>query len=66
MMRRFRNGSVARRVAAGLSEPHVVPIHGYGEIDGRLDVDMRLIVGRDLDAVLGEGPLDPGPGGDDR
>ena len=37
----------------------MVPIHSYGEIDGRLYVDMRLIVGRDLEAVLREGPLDP-------
>ena len=53
---RFRREA---RAAAGLSEPHVVPIHSYGEIDGRLYVDMRLIVGRDLEAVLREGPLDP-------
>lgn len=54
--KRFRREA---RAAAGLSEPHVVPIHGYGEIDGRLYVDMRLIVGRDLEGVLREGPLDP-------
>jgi serine/threonine protein kinase len=55
---RFRREAHA---AAGLSDPHVVPIHGYGEIDGRLYLDMRLIDGEDLGTVLSEadGPLDP-------
>ena len=54
--RRFRREAHA---AARLSEPHVLPIHTYGEIEGRLFVDMRLINGRDLHALVSAGPLDP-------
>ncbi len=53
---RFRRES---HVAARLREPHVVPIHDYGEIDGRLYIDMRLVDGRDLGKLLEDGPLAP-------
>jgi serine/threonine-protein kinase len=39
--------------AAGrLTEPHVVPIHDYGEINDQLYLDMRLIDGANLATVL--------------
>ncbi|MBF6414985.1 protein kinase domain-containing protein [Nocardia cyriacigeorgica] len=54
---RFRREAHA---AARLSEPHIVPIHDYGEIDGRLFLDMRLIHGMDLGTVVAQhGPLPP-------
>jgi hypothetical protein len=52
---RFRREA---RSAAALDEPHVVPIHDFGEIDGRLFVTMRLIKGRDLHGILSGGPID--------
>jgi serine/threonine-protein kinase len=52
---RFRRESFA---AARLSDPHVIPIHRYGDIDGRLYLDMRLVRGRDLGQVIQQdGPL---------
>jgi serine/threonine protein kinase len=54
---RFRRES---RRAARLSEPHIIPIHDYGQIDGRLFIDMRLVQGTDLSTMLERGgPLPP-------
>ncbi|MEZ0365776.1 protein translocase subunit SecD [Mycobacterium sp. pUA109] len=54
---RFRDDT---RRTADLNDPHIVPIHNYGDIDGRLYVDMRLIEGRDLATVLAhDGRLHP-------
>ena len=53
---RFRREAHA---ASRLNSPHVIPIHTFGEIDGRLYVDMRLIEGRNLQTVLADGPLEP-------
>ena len=48
------------RTAGRLQEPHVVPIHDFGEIDGQLYVDMRLIDGMDLATMLKRnGPVSP-------
>lgn len=41
--------------AGRLQEPHIVPIHDFGEIDGQLFIDMRFIEGGDLGALLNRG-----------
>ncbi|UFS96017.1 serine/threonine-protein kinase [Nocardia huaxiensis] len=46
---RFQRESHA---AARLREAHVIPIHDYGEIDGRLYIDMRLVEGDSLRELL--------------
>jgi hypothetical protein len=57
---RARFEQVCRAVAA-LDEPHVVAVHEFGEIDGRLYRDVQLVDGRPLSAVLAaEGPLPAG------
>jgi serine/threonine kinase PknH len=46
--------------AGQLREPHVVPIHNYGELDGQLYIDMRFVEGTDLsDTLHTRGPLPP-------
>jgi serine/threonine-protein kinase len=54
--KRFQRESHA---AAILQEPHVIPIHDWGEIDGRLYIDMRLVRGHTLDELIANGPLEP-------
>ena len=57
----FRTRMQREADAAGrLTEPHVVPIHDYGEINGQLYLDMRLIDGANLATVLKRtGPMSP-------
>ncbi len=54
---RFRRES---RVAARLQEPHVIPVHDFGDIDGVLYIDMRLVEGVSLkDELRAKGVLPP-------
>lgn len=53
---RFQRDAAA---AAALNEPHVVTIHDFGEIGGRLFVTSRLVEGRSLRDLLHDGPLAP-------
>ncbi len=55
---RFRREAQA---VSGVNDPHVVPIHGYGEIDGRLYLDMRLIEGESLGNLLAQRDTPLGP-----
>jgi ABC-type amino acid transport substrate-binding protein len=53
---RFRRES---ELAARLNDEHIIPIHDFGEIDGTLYIDMRLIEGEDLGQLLRRGLLAP-------
>jgi serine/threonine-protein kinase len=47
------------RAAAKLQEPHVIPIHDWGDINGEFFIDMRLVHGANLQQLLDQGPLEP-------
>ncbi|MGV9724496.1 serine/threonine-protein kinase [Nocardia beijingensis] len=48
------------RLATQVRGPHLVPIHSFGELDGRLYIDMEFIEGCDVAALLRRsGRLDP-------
>ncbi|SOX53823.1 serine/threonine protein kinase [Mycobacterium ahvazicum] len=54
---RFRREA---HTAARLTEPHIIPIHDTGEVDGRLYLVMPIIDGVDVGTLLKQdGPMNP-------
>ena len=52
---RFRREA---HTAARLTEPHIIPIHDTGEVDGRLYLVMPIIIGTDVGTLLKrQGPI---------
>ncbi|MEU2040200.1 protein kinase domain-containing protein [Nocardia niwae] len=47
------------RLGARARNPHIVPIHAFGEVDGHLFLEMAYIDGIDLGTRLKTGPLPP-------
>ena len=54
--RRFERES---HYASSLEHPNIVRVHEFGEADGVAFMVMEYVKGRDLTAVLAEGPLSP-------
>ncbi|MEV6562039.1 protein kinase [Nocardia sp. NPDC051756] len=46
-------------VVAKLRDPHIPRIHRFGEIDGRLFIDMEFVEGHDLASTVAAGKLAP-------
>ncbi|OBG78682.1 serine/threonine-protein kinase [Mycobacterium sp. E3305] len=54
---RFRREA---HTAARLTEPHIIPVHDTGEVDGKLYLVMPIINGTDVGTLLKrEGPMNP-------
>lgn len=45
------------KTIANLEHPHILPIYGFGEYEGRLYIAMRFVTGGSLEDVLAEGAL---------